>query len=409
MSISAYRKTESDGSGGDFTSSPFVKQGYARRNRQLSQELRVHREGTRGDWVLGLYAFGYDEERVDFFGFTELTPADTFFPGQPELPAGYQEQSIPDIEARSASLFSDGTLRVGERWELTAGLRVSWDRRWIRYDHAGTLPGFSFFAPTLRFTDSFEETTVTPRVAVRYAANDALSLYATIARGQKAAGFNPSFAFSSDLLYDKESAWSYEIGAKGMALDGAIDFALSAFYFDWRDKQAYYYNGFFVTIQNAPKARSYGAELELAWRASERLSIGAQLGWLRANFVRFENAGDSSTGSPVDASGFRLPLAPRFSGNVFAEYVLPLPREISLRGRLAYDFRSSFTFDVLERSRTEAVGLLGATLALERGRFELSFAAENLVDERYLAYAYSTDRGLPAEPRTFRGSLRVRF
>jgi iron complex outermembrane receptor protein len=409
VSITAYRQTEAGGGGGNFTASPLVKQGYARRNRQLSQELRVHREGARGDWVVGAYLFGYDEARTDFFGFTQLTPADTFFPGQPELPAGYQEQSVPDIEARSASLFSDGTLRVGERWELTAGLRVSWDRRWIRYDHNGTLPGFSFFAPTLRFTDSFDETTVTPRVAVRYAASDTLSLYGTIARGQKAAGFNPSFAFSSDLLYEKESAWSYELGAKGSALGGEIDFALSAFYFDWRDKQSYFFNGFFVTIQNAPKARSYGAELELTWHASERFRLGGQLGWLRANFVRFENAGDSSTGTPVDASGFRLPLAPRISANVFVEYALPLPGETTLRSRLDYDYRSSFTFDVLERARNEPAGLLRATLALERGPWELSFAAENLTDDRYLAFAYSTDRGLPAEPRTFRGTLRARF
>jgi hypothetical protein len=46
------------------------------------------------------------------------------------------------------------------------------------------------------------------------------------------------------------------------------------------------------------------------------LQLGAQIGLLHATLTEFPQAGNSYTGTPTDATGFRLPLAPSSSGNL---------------------------------------------------------------------------------------------
>ena len=412
VSLSAWRGSTAGGVGGNYSPSPLIEQGYTRQYNQLSQEVRlVSHPGGPIDWVAGIYAFGYKEHRLDFYGFSQSIPADSFFPGQPPLDAGYQEISVPRITAENFAAFGDATYHVTDRLDLVAGGRVSFDHRDIHYNHHSNYPapGFSFFAPTQILDQSNDTTTFTPRVGVLYKATGDLNLYATISRGYKSGGYNPSFAASSDLYYKPESGWNYEIGLKGTSFDNAVSYSLSAFDFEWDNKQAYYYNGFFVTIANARAARSYGAEGALEWHLTDGLQFGAQVGLLSANFTDFSNAGDSSTGASVDATGFRLPLAPRLSSNLSAQYTYPIAVDGKLVARLDYNFRSRFYFDVLQQSPQGGYGLLNAMLSYSMPEWSVSLYGHNLSDQRYLSYAYSTAQGVAGAPRTFEVLLRRNF
>lgn len=410
-SITGFLGANAFGGGGDFSASPFLGQGYSRHYRQLSQELRAaSAPGGRLDWVAGLYAFGSRERRVDYYGFNFPLPANSFFPGQPALPAGYQEASTPLIKAWNYAAFGDLTFHLTDRLDVIGGARLNYDRRVIDYDHhTNFVPGFYLFAPPQRFTERIDDTTVQPRFGLNYKAAPTLNLYATISRGRKSAGFNPSFAFSNDLAYKAETGWNYEVGAKGSALDRRLTFSVSAFDFEWDNKQAYYFNGLFVTIANAPKARSYGGEAEVSLRPVRGLELGAQVGLLHSRFTDFPQAGDQSTGGSVNATGFRLPLAPSFSTDLSAQYTHQLGHGRSVFGRLDWNYRSSFYFDVLQRQRQEGYGLLNATLGLDVGRIEATLFARNLTDERYLVFPYRTTEGALATPRTIGGTVRVKW
>src|SRR5581483_6203119 len=127
-----------------------------------------------------------------------------------------------------------------------------------------------------------------------------------------------------------------------------------------------------------------------------------------ATFTQFPQAGDASTGLSVDATGFRLPLAPSFSGNLSAQYTQPVG-SADLVARLDYNYRSRFYFDVLQRSPQEGYGLFNAGLTYDASRWSLTAYGRNLTDERYLAYAYNTSAGVPGEPRTFGVAARMKF
>jgi iron complex outermembrane recepter protein len=410
ISITGWRNSGADGMGGNFSVSPLTEQGYDRRYSQLSEELRViSHPGGWLDWVAGAYAFGYREHRVDFDGFNFEVPADSFFPGQPTLPAGYQEASTPRIDTRNYALFGDATAHLGRDWDLIAGARVNYDDRRIHYDQHSTEPGFSIFAPIQVLDQRVTDTSVEPRFGLTYKALSSLNLYTTVSRGYKSGGFNPSFAASADLYYKPESGWNYEAGMKGSAFGRRVTFSASVFDFEWSNKQAYYWNGFFVTIANAPKARSYGGEGQVDWLATERLQLGAQIGLLHATLTEFPQAGNSSTGTPTDATGFRLPLAPSFSGNLSAQYSQPVGDGAKLVARVDYNYRSRFYFDVLQLSPQAGYGLLNTGLTYDIARWSVTVYGRNLTDERYLSYAYNTTEGVPGEPRIFGIAARVKF
>ena len=411
VSITGWRGSTAIANGGNFQPSPLVEQGYKRQYNQGSEELRLvsHPSGSL-DWVAGLYAFGYAEQRQDYDGFTEALPADSYFPGQPPLDAGYRETSTSHVAAQNYAAFGDITYHATDSLDLIAGARVSFDQRDIVYDHRSNYPapGFSFFAPTQGLDQTKDAVTFTPRVGFLYKAADNLNFYGTISRGYKSGGFNPSFAASSDIYYRPESGWNYEIGLKGWGFGHAVDYSLSAFDFEWSNKQAYYFNGLFVTIANAPKARSYGAEGSLNWHVTDAFKLGAQLGLLSANFTDFPNAGDSSTGGSVDATGFRLPEAPRMTSDLSAQYAVPVANG-TLSARLDYNYRSRLYFDVLQASPQSGYGLLNATLSYEMPDWTVWLYARNLTDQRYQAYAYTTAQSVPGEPRTFEVVLRRSF
>lgn len=328
VSVTAWRGAEGGGGGGNYTPVAFQSASYERDYDQFTQEVRASGEGERFDWTLGGFFLYSNEKRYESAGFFPSLPADFLFPGQPALPANYDEGTHSDVDSLSAAIFGDLTWHATDRLDVIAGARLSYDRKAIDYEHGSTLGPIAFFAPALSTSQTVDGFDISPRIGVTYALTDDMKIYGTISRGYKPAGFNISFAPTADIGYDEESGISYEVGLKGEALGGRVGYAMSAFYFDWRNQQVYSFVNNQLFIGNAPKSRSYGAEAEVSVEVMDGLRLYGGLGVLDARFVDYPNAL-----SGTDESGNWQPFASKFSASLSAEYKHALTDDITLVAR----------------------------------------------------------------------------
>ncbi len=131
-------------------------------------------------------------------------------------------------------------------------------------------------------------------MALDYRINDDVMVYGSVAKGTKPAGFGTSqFATPQNARVDQEKLWAYELGAKTAWLDGSLQANVAIFYNDYTDRQV----GVTVTdpntgwpaagIVNAAEAETKGVELELIWRATEDLTLGAGYAYTDAEWTDF--------------------------------------------------------------------------------------------------------------------------
>ncbi|OYW58818.1 MAG: hypothetical protein B7Z30_08005 [Rhizobiales bacterium 12-68-15] len=354
---------------------------------QATQEFRmVSTPNETLDWTLGTFFLGSEDDRYEYTGFNFAMPANTFYPGQPALPAGYEEGTHSSLQGWSAAVFGDATWHVTDRFDVLAGARFSYDHREIDYVHASNVAGVTLGAPGQSQVQSMGSSDISPKIGLAYEIAPKVRTYATIARGYKAGGYNISFAPSSDLSYAAETAWNYEAGVKASLFDGKLDLAASLFYFDWKNQQIYSFNGYSVWIANAPKSRNYGAEFEITARPFQGLELFAGLGLLDA---RFTDAPASQTGGNAD--GNWQPLASRYSLSLSAQYTAPLTAQLNGVARVDWNWRSAFYFDVDNTIEQDAYGIVNARLGVEAKNWSLYLVALNLFDQDY--YVVATDNG----------------
>src|SRR5262249_56030411 len=129
------------------------------------------------------------------------------------------------------------------------------------------------------------------------------TIYATVARGFKAGGFNAASIPGAE-AYGEEHSWNYEAGAKTswfarrVAVNGAV------FYIDWSDLQVNVPNPFVPAqfyIANAGSATSKGVELEVNARPLAGVDLFGGFGY---SHIRF---GTGSVSGGVDVRGNPVP------------------------------------------------------------------------------------------------------
>ncbi len=187
--------------------------------------------------------------------------------------------------------------------------------------------------------------------------------YVTVSNGTKGGGYDGRYLRDSANTgsyfdYDPESATSYEIGLKTKLFDNRVRLNLAAFRMDVKNFQVSVFDGatgFLVT--NAAKARTQGLELELAWAATDHLTLSTSVSYLDAKWLSFPDAPCwQSPASPIrggcigfgtaaahrDASGGSLAFAPKFSGNFNAAYKQPVSDTLEIGASVNVSYSSSY-------------------------------------------------------------------
>lgn len=401
-------------------------------HEQFSQEMQLQfASDARGlSAVLGL--FYYDESGFNLVDVTVPTGA---------------IQSGGFYDNQSYAVFAHGTLDLTERLALSVGARHTEDRKAYLPDQlslgdasAGSAPGFFpptwpelqgfYLAPTgpmaageriLDYRQSeldFDATDTTIDLSYRFS-DDVLG-YVTYATGYKSGGFDQRFVGPTPdrapSSYRPESVDSLELGVKGSYFDGRLRVNLAVFDADYEDLQIIVRESFNPLTVNAGDARVRGGELELDWLATDDWEIGLAVGRLDTEYRRLNQPAQESGVS----LGNRLANAPAWSVAAGTAYRMGLRGLGELTARLDGSRQATVYHDAVNSPliRQAPFNLVNASLAFvpEGGRWQLTVATLNLLDETYLVTGNSAFDTAAAyveqvygRPREFLVSLSYEF
>lgn len=342
-----------------FTPDPYQYfQRFDRERRTLSQDLRFVSSGDvdRGAdfaWLAGLYALRTDEDVGEHNVWNDL-----FGPGEEFFSSEY----------RSTNLAGYGELewRLGSATVLAAGARV--EHRQADYEDSAAL-GFS---P--------DETMFGGSLTLRHSLAAGGNLYARLARGYKAGGFNigsnlpPGAAtFDTETLHNLELGWRHDEGGRWSA-----DLAL--FYMRREDQQVPITEqrvqndplSFVLYTANAARGENYGVEGSVSWQPRESLLVDLRGALLETRYIGYQ-FGDRNLDGREQAH------APQYQFDLGFEYRQPA----GFFARIDFAGLDDFYFDASHDERAPARVLTHLKTGFSGKHWRAEVWVRNLFDRYY--------------------------
>jgi iron complex outermembrane recepter protein len=395
----------------DYTPLSLITRDNTEKDIQFTQELRLAsapgasvKVSDRASlaWQAGAFVFTQNYEQLALNNFSPfvLSPFITF-------PV---TQTSPDAELEDfgVSLYGQGTLTFNDRLDLRAGARFDRETK-----KALLTTGFSpLIAPGSAVDAEETFSNVSPQVALTYRFQPSRSVYASVARGFKAGGFNPTSPAGSE-GYGEEYALHVEGGLKTQFAGDRVRLNAAVFMIDWKDLQLNVPMPFApgqYFISNVGDASSRGVEVELAARANNYLDVFGSLGVTRARF------GSGTTASGVDVSDNKIPNTPGYTATAGAQLSKALSSAATLYGMGEIVFYGAFNYDEANLAEQEAYSLANLRAGVRGKYLFVEGWMRNAFDTRYVpvAFAYpglapSGFIGESGRPRTLGITGGVRF
>ena len=357
-SITAWRHYKSDWSQ-DVDNSPIANQMLRQTliNDQWSQELRLNGKVADGalEFTLGGFYFKRDgtlTARV-VLNYAGLD----FIHGPDPTPAS------------NKALFATGIWHVTDAFNITAGVRQSWDDKdylFQRHNPDGSLPGacaapppaatFSTGVPNCLISGlngspaSFSSKRFDWRIAADYRFSPEFMVYGQVATGYRAGGVNPrpffgpaNGALNQIKSFKPETLTSFEGGFKADLLDRKVRLNVSGFYNDYKD--------IILTLSACPispclqpnnvgAAHVKGFEVETLIRPTPAFSLDGALSYIDFKYTAL-------TGATAVRLDMVTPYTPKWKWSFGAQYDF----ENVLGGTLSARFDGSYQSHIY----TEAV------------------------------------------------------
>ena len=339
-----------------------------------------------------------------------------------------------DLPTYGLALYHESSLRAGERWRFTAGLRLDYEAARMKYDNYSAI-GYRMMPMIRDFRtveipfkgeekmDYFE---LLPKFAINFTTGVG-DIYATATRGYKAGGFNTqifsdilqnkvksalmgdamsamgrpamgggdnaSYDEASVTTYDPEYSWNYEVGGHFSFNDNRLTLDVAAFWIECRDQQLTVFPDGLTTgrmMSNAGKSRSRGVELSASWDVLRLLSLShlrltANYGYTHAEFKEFNDGVN-------DYSGNYLPYAPQHTISLGASY------DWWIGGRLldevvlsaSWQGAGKIYWNEANTLHQDFYSQLNALVELRKGDFSLSLWGRNLTDTDFYTFYFKS-------------------
>jgi iron complex outermembrane receptor protein len=367
-------------------------------SRTITEELQLmSRHDASLPWIVGMYYLN------DLSAYDPLTLEGAAI--QPLTSTRIHSQQQSD----SYSVFGQATVHVTPRTHLTLGARYTRDERSIDGATLGMLDDDRVPLTATRQSDAWDRPTW--RVALSREVTSDLMAYVSWDRGFKSGVYNLlSYAAAA---VNPEELDAYQAGVKSDWLQRRLRLNIAGFYYDYRNIQVESIVAGATIAMNAAEARMRGAEIDVQYLLSDRLSTKAAVSLLDGTYTDFRNApinvpnrdsnGNLVGGNTVtsgDATDNRTVRSPRTSMMLQTRYDVPTHRgEFGLN--IAYAYSSRFAWDPDNRLQQDAYGDLSASLdwLSPRQTFTVRLSGSNLTNSEVCVLGSATAVGDFCSPR----------
>jgi iron complex outermembrane recepter protein len=424
----------------DGTALNIINANYGGQIQTINQEFRLsgNLPAAKINYIVG---GNYEHDSS-----TEAQP--TNFPNYSGLPPGAELEPYYQTSNRAAAVFGNIDYQVIPQVTLTGGVRYT-ETKQTRYgctlgNTLGTATA-SAVANLLRgieglpATDAYvgggcatiDNTGVAPsylpvdayleqkqnntswRGGINYKPTPDSLVYATVSRGYKAGVFPTVitlFLSATDNPVRQEELTSYEVGVKLPFFDRRVVVNAAAFYYDYANKQFYTYVpippiGAFSTLVNIPKARDWGADLDITARPIDGLTLRAAMTYVNTAIGNYD--GFDLNGKPENFSGKKFNFAPPVSATLDAEYVQPIADNLVayIGGGALYNDRTFSDLGESPLSRVPTYAVFDARLGIRAAsKWSAGIWVRNLADKYYwtgIVTGGDSYNRTPGLPRTF--------
>ncbi len=346
--------------------------------------------------------------------------------------------SFSNVNINNYAVFGQATYNITDALRLTGGLRWTYDS--VRYDHIrapgvnaatglpATGPGISGSPAggtiasggngTNLSRGDTSNNSLSGKAVIQFDVTEDVMLYGSYTRGYKGPAFNVFFNHTApvnSVPIDEETSNSFEAGFKSRLFDRLLQLNGAVFHVEYDGFQANNFvllNGAVVTnLTNAGTVRSKGFELDAILAPTRNFNLRANLAYADARVKKFNP--NPLTNAPDARDGTRLPLAPKLSYTVGADYEVPVG---NLRFYAATDYHhvSKQFSDLGEGGPIDPYGLWNASIGVsdEEDRYRLTFMVRNILDDSYILLNTTNQQRLliPRDADRYAGvNLRARF
>lgn len=411
--------------------------GALARHRQFTQELRLATpQGREVESVVGAY---YYYQNLDNTNFTFNGPLADKFNGTPSG-AWSNLTSFADghLRVNSYALFGQSIWHIDPKWDLTAGLRATYeDKRAfeIRYAPTGgaAVTGAALASRNARY-GAFNSGEITLNnlspsglLTLAYKIDTDVLGYATLSHGEKSGGINltvPGAAGIASLKIDNEKANNAELGIKSNFWERRAQVNASVFANIVRGYQNNAYDPATQSsyITNAGDVRSRGAELETTFLVARGFTLGANAAFNDVKYLKYTNAPcpPEISATSCDLSGrAALVNAPRWTSSLNAQFAHAVAEGVEgyFNANTSYRTEVFGTLDASKYARIPAYALTnlsaGARFKAGGAKWDVSLWAKNAFDKLYYTSLWNTSFGaynaVLGTPRTLGLTARADF
>ncbi len=429
----------------DLTPMPIFTLKQEQREHAFTEDvvLRTNDSSRRWQWVTGAYGF---YKTIDMHAPVSMLEGaiDNLILGN--MPAMIKQflsidpfvlDSNFDLPTYGLALYHESSLRAGERWRFTAGLRLDYEASKMKYDNYASvnysfnMPPMGQGMPPISITnrafeipfngeEKLDYLELLPKFAVNFTTGVG-DLYATATRGYKAGGFNTQIF--SDILqnkmknglmgdamsqmgrpsapaepspydeasvttYDPEYSWNYEVGGHLRFAEGRLNVDFAAFWIECKDQQLTVFPEGLTTgrmMSNAGESRSQGVELSVNWTPNDKFSLSGNYGYTNAKFEEFNDG-------VTDYSGNYLPYAPQHTASAMASYRIPLNCAVldDITLNASWQGAGKIYWNEANTLKQNFYSLLNASVELRKGDYSLSLWGRNLANTDYYTFYFKS-------------------
>lgn len=371
----------------DFTTQKIYSVGNKMKQNLVSQEFTLKsKDNETYSWIVGAFGLyqGLNKDfSLDNYGKSKQT-----------------QNRLLKQHTTSFALYHQLSLNIFDRLTSTLGLRYDVEiAKW--HSDESKLVEDKPFGNIERIDSKLLFHQLSPKFSLQYDLGDKTGfLYASVAKGFKAGGFNRSLD-DSKRTFDPEYSWNYELGLKLSPWGNDwLNVDLSFFYIDWKNQQvAKTVPGIGNVIMNAGKSDSKGVEVTLKSRPIKDLLFQLGYGYTDARFKSYVQ----NEAKNIDYSGNVIPLVPKHTISANATY--SLYNILGVIDRMMFNLgvnaTGPFYWHEDNKVQQKMYTLLNGKISLSKNIFTLEVWSKNITNTNYLAYYFKHGKDYAQQGKPF--------